>query len=343
LEITVTDKHVFTLDVANRIGVYFSGDCQVSVEIYLRIKRLIDALYAGAAVGIRLDIGNGSVVISTDPNRMLVFYSSAELLRIPDWIDVLHADDFRSCPNLREVIAGLQREIDGFRDCRKLERVDPSQSIEVVGRGAFRADEGGCHVFITGDESWLWRRRRGCHLLMTGKAAQKEEDRQTALSGIIAHLTAKCGGNVHKKGVVEITASSVPSSSYSPWNAADLRKVSSEFSSRNKPDQWISWDFKALRIEPTHYTIRTSKYGPNTFHLKSWAVEGSDDGASWTEIDRRENNSDLNDRSAVKTFAVSRSGSFRMIRLHQTGPTHNGNNVMNLNAFEVFGAVAGLQ
>jgi hypothetical protein len=76
-----------------------------------------------------------------------------------------------------------------------------------------------------------------------------------------------------------------------------------------------TWDFKALRIAPTHYTIRTFNDGPSCGHLKSWAIEGSDDGASWTEINRRENNHDLNDRWAVKTFAAARSGSFHIIRL----------------------------
>jgi hypothetical protein len=72
---------------------------------------------------------------------MLVFYSSAESLRIPDWIYVVQTDDFRFCPNLREVFAGLQREIGGFRDCRKRERVELSRSVEVVGRGPFRAEQ----------------------------------------------------------------------------------------------------------------------------------------------------------------------------------------------------------
>jgi hypothetical protein len=65
--------------------------------------------------------------------------------------------------------------------------------------------------------------------------------------------------------------------------------------------------------------------------------------ASWTEIDRRENNSDLNENLAVKTFAVARPGSFRRIRLRQIGPNHCRDNYLILSAFEVFGAVAGLQ
>jgi hypothetical protein len=32
---------------------------------------------------------------------------------------------------------------------------------------------------------------------------KKEEKRQIALSGIISYLTAKCGGNVHDRGVVD--------------------------------------------------------------------------------------------------------------------------------------------
>jgi hypothetical protein len=90
----------------------------------------------------------------------MVLYSSVESLRIPDSIDVVRAEDFRFCPNLREVIAGLQREIGGFHDCRKLERVELSRSVEVVGSGAFSLDEDRCQVFIAGDESWLWRKRR---------------------------------------------------------------------------------------------------------------------------------------------------------------------------------------
>jgi hypothetical protein len=66
---------------------------------------LIDALYADTVVGIRLDIGSGSVAIPADPNHKTALYSSAESLRIPDCIDVIHAADFRFRPNLRELIA----------------------------------------------------------------------------------------------------------------------------------------------------------------------------------------------------------------------------------------------
>jgi hypothetical protein len=84
LEVAVPDKHVFTPDGAHRMGFDFTGDCQGSVETFLRIKGLIEARHAGAAVGIRLDIGDSSVAIPIDSNRMLVLYSAVESLRIPD-------------------------------------------------------------------------------------------------------------------------------------------------------------------------------------------------------------------------------------------------------------------
>jgi hypothetical protein len=149
-------------------------------------------------------------------------------------------------------------------------------------------------------------------------------------------------GNVHDRGVVEITASSVDSTGYVLQNGADLGSYS-ELCSKTKPDKCICGDFKVLRIESTHYTLRRSSKGPNWSHLKISAVEDSDGHASWTEIDRRGNNSDLNDKSAVKMFGVARSGSFRRIRLRQTGRNHRGSNQLVLIAFEVFRAVAGLQ
>jgi hypothetical protein len=178
----------------------------------------------GATVGIRLNIGNGSIAIPIEGNRKIVFHSSAESLRIPGSIEVIHADDFWFCFNLREVIAGLQREIKGFRGCRKLECFEVSRSVEVVRRSAFTTDEDESDrcagerrarraIFLTvGGESWLRRRRRGCQIFITGKSgckrAEKEENRPVALSEIISYLSATCGGNVYDKSVVEITASS---------------------------------------------------------------------------------------------------------------------------------------
>jgi hypothetical protein len=149
------------------------------------------------------------------------------------------------------------------------------------------------------------------------------------LGGLFSHLTAKCGGNVHEKGAVEFTANCIHDPSWChPRNVANFRD-NSLFHSKDEPGVRVCCDFKALRIYPTQYTLQT--------------YDGSCDGASWMEIDRRENNGDLNASEAVKTFAVARSGLFRMIHLRQTGPNYNGNNYVIFCGFEVFGTVVGLQ
>ena len=42
------------------------------------------------------------------------------------------------------------------------------------------------------------------------------------LDGVIAHLTRECDGNVHEKGIVNVTASTVYGSSYHTKDAVDL-------------------------------------------------------------------------------------------------------------------------
>jgi hypothetical protein len=44
--------------------------------------------------------------------------------------------------------------------------------------------------------------------LFTSDPPNEEGEGQMPAGGLIAHLTEKCGGNVHEKGAVQITASS---------------------------------------------------------------------------------------------------------------------------------------
>jgi hypothetical protein len=82
----------------------------------------------------------------------------------------------------------------------------------------------------------------------------------------------------------------------------DLQSMSHFYSVYRKKEEeiahtrnnWLCYDFKDRRIIPSHYSIRTN-YGPaNWQHLQNWVVEVSDRGEKWSEIDGRENNSELN-------------------------------------------------
>jgi hypothetical protein len=124
--------------------------------------------------------------------------------------------------------------------------------------------------------------------------------------GIISYLSAKCGVNVHDKGIVLITASSARG--HPPQICADFANSLGHCSTR-APNQWICWDFQKRIVIATHYM---------TFLMSAqeWIIEGSVDGMTWTEIDRRENAYSL----AKRVYAIARPGGYRCFRLSVTGP-----------------------
>jgi hypothetical protein len=84
-----------------------------------------------------------------------------------------------------------------------------------------------------------------------------------------------------------------------------------------------------MRLRPTHYTITSQK-------LKSWVIDGSLDGQEWTEIDR---NPTVYGVNGTESFAFKNSVECRFIRLTQKDMTAEGETVLELSAFEVFGSL----
>jgi hypothetical protein len=161
-------------------------------------------------------------------------------------------------------------------------------------------------------------------------------NRAKPLEGIISYLTTKHGGNVHEKGIVTITSKSDSdyysrNPQYAPRNVADLTS-DLYFHSDDTPGQWICWDFREMRVRPTQYTITAS-------NLTSWVVEGSLDGSSWTEIDRKADNLDFLGWNTA-SCAVSKRREFRFIRLTQTARRLGGDYCLPLRAVEFFGTLS---
>jgi hypothetical protein len=160
------------------------------------------------------------------------------------------------------------------------------------------------------------------------------------LSGIISYLTTKHGGNVSDRNVVTITASST----YGGFakNAADLSADSCWYSN-NEDNSWLRYDFKDMRIKPTHYSVRSRCNGAlNDNYPKNWVVEISNDGSTWTTIDERRNNSDLKGGNLTRTFTVSPCDYCRFIQIKQQGPTWFSGGIhyyFIISLFEIFGAV----
>ena len=165
------------------------------------------------------------------------------------------------------------------------------------------------------------------------------------LNGVIAHLTRECGGNVHEKGVVEVTASSLddtrgaPGETNAPENVVEFGSRSC-FRSKHEQSQWIRYDFKERRVAPTSYSVRGGYVYP-----MSWVFEVSNDGSeeSWEIIDSRDNTNGFylyDDGHVTRNFTISAppSGSFRFLRFRQIGGDHS--NYINLTSLEVFGTLS---
>jgi archaellum component FlaC len=165
---------------------------------------------------------------------------------------------------------------------------------------------------------------------------------QYELDGVMAFLKRIHGGNVHDKCVVNVTASSVAYGE--PKDLADIG-VQLAFHTTNTSSQWVQYDFKSMRIRPSHYTLRSAyRWNANYSHPKNWVLEVSETGreSDWTEIDRQTNNADLNGPDQRKSFTVLRcAGPVQFIRLRMIGPDHCGNHYLFLSDWELFGELHG--
>jgi hypothetical protein len=162
--------------------------------------------------------------------------------------------------------------------------------------------------------------------------AKKVNRPKRPLEGIIALLTKECRRNVHEANLVDVTGSSQFQSDpqWVPKNAADLM-TDALFYSEAKKNQWICYDFGLMRVCITHYSIRSaSGTAP-----REWVTEGSTDGKTWFEMDRRRDDDPL----SVRTFQVSRGDPLRLFRFRQTGTNESGYHALALSSLEVFGTL----
>jgi hypothetical protein len=163
------------------------------------------------------------------------------------------------------------------------------------------------------------------------------------LEGILRYLSNECGGSdqMLSKQVIALTSSSDydRSGQYSVSKLIDPNKET-YFHSAHGSGQWISVDFQAMRVSPTHYTL-LSRNTENGFNLKSWVLEGSETGSDqdWFEMDIRRDTMELNGSAYRGTFCVKNPAVCRYIRLRSIAP-HYGEDYLVLAGLELFGTLA---
>ena len=146
-------------------------------------------------------------------------------------------------------------------------------------------------------------------------------------------MREECGGNVHEKGIVEITASS---NSYKQCHQITNYGWNDWWETTGEADSWVQFNFKTQGVYLKSYSLKSDGYGNE--HLCSWVIEGSNDGSEWKVIDSRDTK-DLDGHYFVKTFKCNQENKefYRYLRLRQTGKNSAGNDKLELSQIEFFG------
>lgn len=164
------------------------------------------------------------------------------------------------------------------------------------------------------------------------------------LLGIIHYLSyISGGGNIHDKGIVEVTSSSIYDDikDWEPKSVVNFDNFDRYFASKDEKIAYLTIDFKNRKIRPTHYTIR-SRSSCDNYHPCNWIFEGSNDNENWKELDNHLNDKSLNGLNITKTFCIKTqllpNECFEYIRIKLSGSDSSGQSqFLIFSAIEFFG------
>lgn len=158
-------------------------------------------------------------------------------------------------------------------------------------------------------------------------------------NGIMNYLTSKTNSNIHDNGTISITTTDQIITAH-PENLVNYNSEN-VYSSNDSKFATVCFNFKEKYIQPTSYSIRSCSSNSSP-HLKNWIIEVSNDGKNWDEIDRHENDSNLNEDVKDYTFNIQKQTHdfYHFIRIRQIGNSwykDGCHNKIILRRFEVFG------
>jgi len=143
-------------------------------------------------------------------------------------------------------------------------------------------------------------------------------------NGIFNYLERKYGKDIHQQGIITITASS--SCTNRPDDVINYEWNSYWRSNGNNLGEWWQINFKKMKVKMNGYSIKTYNASANWIHLMNWIIEGKNDGEEWKEIDRRENNYDLNGPSYQHYYSIPEiTKPFQYFRIKCIGRDHYNN------------------
>lgn len=114
-------------------------------------------------------------------------------------------------------------------------------------------------------------------------------------------LSDKTGWNIHDNGTIEITSNSIfdDDNDYHPKHLANYGS-NDYYKSKGDKLSNICFDFKDIKILLNGYSIKSGSNGSNSYHLRIWVIEVSNDAKKWEIVDSHLNELSLKNLLHIK-------------------------------------------
>lgn len=136
--------------------------------------------------------------------------------------------------------------------------------------------------------------------------------------------------NPYDNGLI-VTASSVSGGSL--FQLCD--RADGNFYSGNYNNSWVNFRLDSGKLLCNRYSIKSRT--DNGYFLRSWKLQGSDDGSTWVDLDVQTNNTTVNSPTTWLTLPVTATVGYSIFRLINTGNDSNGYNYLCLGEVELYG------
>jgi hypothetical protein len=166
-------------------------------------------------------------------------------------------------------------------------------------------------------------------------------DRSRPFDGVFAHLWRKCGKNPDSAGLLAISANDQTSNCKFPLHEliADSSKEGQWWGTNGSAvDHYVKIDLKDMVLAPSGYSVKThNKAWAESYFLRSWRFEGSNDDSTWEVLDSHKDSEQLMGNDKEISFTISMTTEFRFLRLIMIGVNSSNSRQLSLQRLEVFG------
>ena len=162
-------------------------------------------------------------------------------------------------------------------------------------------------------------------------------------NGVIYYLATGGGTrpwtNPHESGVVTVSFTSVYDGTVAMFVANKVPADGDYCYTNSAANSWMSVSLNGKRVIPTGYVLSTDGCGVQGYNLlRSWHLEGSLDGSTWTTLREHTNEATLTQATPTGFWPVDgASSAFSNFRILHTGPNTSGDYFLMATSFEIYG------